>query len=214
MTAQTGDFPSLPTPSMCQFFRAAADSLRGLLRLLALPLALLPGCDSRFPDEPPAKINLVPAAEVALFPGSIGVAAGGTAVCSLRVSSAPGLFAARFSLHFNAEFMSFERADTLNDSESAFFRIEADTLAGPYGPAGNSTASLSIIMASPDSLPNGRPLCALRFKTRTQAGLDSVYFAASPALTSLRNHDNRAIEIGRFRAARVTIINPSYGAGP
>jgi hypothetical protein len=166
------------------------------LALLGSLLAILPGCRNSYPPNPPPGQE---AAHVKLKPESIAISLNTAFACSLQVTKAPALLAARFHLLFNSTFIAYQQT-TVFDSATVPFLNAAMTQT-------DSLASLAIVIASPDTLANDATLCILRFKTLQRTGIDSIYFATSSGLTSLRNTGNRAIAIDRFQSTKVRITN-------
>ncbi len=148
------------------------------------------------PPPPPPEIV---AAEVLLQPAAVTKARGEVFSCSLRVVKAPQLLAARFHLHFNLDLMQLQGLRLFDSSRVAFF----DTTLTQRG----NFASLSLLAASPKLLPNDTTLCILAFRAQQRTGRDSIYFARSSSLTSLRDTSNLAIAIDRFTATKVEITN-------
>ncbi len=154
----------------------------------------LSGCDKLPPitngngDAPSAEVALVPSPITARFDSAF--------VCSIKVSKAPNLLAAKFHLHYPTALMKLQADPRLSDSTDVSF-LEFTR--------NDTTGSLTLFLASPDSLPNDRALCTLSFQSLQRAGIDSIYFARSSGLTTLRDTLNNTIPIGRFGAARIEI---------
>jgi hypothetical protein len=162
-------------------------------------LVVILSCKNEFPPEPEPPIKGVRNAELRLQPEVVSKTLNSAFTCSLQVTNAPSLLAARLHLHFNTTLMKIQGVHALDSTKVPFLEWNKYET--------NPQASLFIVLASPRQLPNDRTLCWMTFQALQKIGSDSLYFARSSSLTSLRDTLNREIPISHFGATKIQIGN-------